>query len=308
MLDPVDQPEALRIAHVVLALDGSDLALAAVPTALALADRFAARLVTISVAGDDDKAEQLRRHAAESLAVEPGDERIRVVVSADPAEAISSFERELGSCVVCLSTRGRGRISGSVIGSVARSVLVSSPAPVVAVGPQADRPDALVGRPRRRPAGWPEPLSEGGIVACVDGSTEAEAVLPVAAAWATALDVDLTILTIAEDAAATPGGDRPNRFGPPDPRGYVDQLAGAWQDRAPGVTGDVQYDPISITSGLQAHLAERPAALVALTANARSGLDRLRLGATSADLVRVSTAPALVVPAASLTAEADQGG
>ena len=42
--------------------------------------------------------------------------------------------------------------------------------------------------------------------------------------------------------------------------------------------------------------ATHPAGLVALTAHARSGLKRLRLGATSAEIVATSTAPALVVP------------
>ena len=59
---------------------------------------------------------------------------------------------------------------------------------------------------------------------------------------------------------------------------------------------EVVRDPVSVASGLRAHLAARPAGLVALAAHARSGLERLRLGATAADLVRTSTAPALVVP------------
>ena len=87
---------------------------------------------------------------------------------------------------------GRGRVAGAMIGSVARAVLQSSMAPMLAVGPQADRPPLLVGRPRRRPGSWPKPLSVRRLVACVDGSAASEAVLPVATQWAKAFEMSLT--------------------------------------------------------------------------------------------------------------------
>ena len=83
---------------------------------------------------------------------------------------------------------------GALVGSVARSVLQSSTRPALLVGPNADRPDYLVGRPRRRPSSWPEPLSVGELVVCVDGSAEAESALPVASAWANALGMSMIIV------------------------------------------------------------------------------------------------------------------
>lgn len=283
--------------YVLLPLDGSAFALAALPTARALSERFGADLMTISVAADEREAGRLHRHAVESLGDgDSGAVRARVVIGADPAQAITARAAELGSCLVCLSTRGRGRVAGTVIGSVARAVLQSSTAPMVAVGPEADRPGALVGRPRRRPASWPEPLSVRRLVACVDGSSASEAVLPVAAGWARALDMRLAIVTVAEDVVTTHGaGPAPNRFGPPQPTRYVEQLADRWKDVVPGTVGEVVLDPIGVVSGLRAHLAARPAGLVAVATHARAGLDRLRLGAVAADIVRTSTAPALVI-------------
>jgi hypothetical protein len=52
-------------------------------------------------------------------------------------------------------------------------------------------------------------------VACLDGSTAAETVLPVAAGWAAALDMPLTVLTVSEEASIDVGGARPNKLGPP---------------------------------------------------------------------------------------------
>lgn len=288
-------PSPASFQHVLLPLDGSSFALAALPTARALAERFAAHLLTISVASDDAEAGRLRRQALEALGESTGDDEIDVVVAAEPAPVIAGRVEELGSAVVCMSTRGRGSVAGALIGSVARSVLQLSKTPVVVLGPQADRPGYLVGRPRRRPLSWPEPFSVGRLLACVDGSASSEVVLPAAASWAIALDMDLSVLTVAEDSAADLSGTRPNKFGPPDPQQYVDGLADQWRGTVPSV-GEVVYHPLGVASGVRSSLDARPTGLVALTTHARSGLERIRLGATAADIVRTSTAPALVVP------------
>jgi nucleotide-binding universal stress UspA family protein len=286
----------LNLDHVLLPLDGSSFAAAALPTALALADRFAAELLTISVESDERAAARLRASVAKSLGDNVSTIGLDVVVADEPAGAIVARARELGSCVVCMSTRGRGRVAGTMIGSVTRAVLGQSESTVVAVGPQADRPPALVGRPRRRPASWPAPLSIGRLVACVDGTGDSETVLPEASLWALALGMRLSIVTIVDEAANVAGVESSSLFGPPDPRAYVDDLATHWRAVVPDTAGEVVWDPIGVASGLRAHLASRPAGLVAVTTHARSGLERLRLGATAAHIVRTSTAPTLVVP------------
>jgi nucleotide-binding universal stress UspA family protein len=55
-------------------------------------------------------------------------------------------------------------------------------------------------------------------------------------------------------------------------------------------------DPIGTASGIRTHLDERPAGLVALTTHARSGIERVLLGSTAANIVRASIAPCLVAP------------
>ena len=290
--DSVSTP--VSFGRVLLPLDGSAFAAAALPTAQALVARFGAALETLCVADDDRAVDELRQQALDSVPeVDPT--AVKVVVADDPAEAIVS-RRPLESCVVCMSTRGRGRISGAVIGSVAREVLRRCNAPVVAVGPQADRPPALVGRPRRRPAHWVEPLSYPRVVACVDGSPESETVLPEAARWAKTLDMSLSIVTVAEETAAMGRGEQSNRFGPEDPRGYVDELATRWSKVVPNAVAEVLFDPLGVSSGLRAHLTNEPAGLVAVTTHARTGFERVRLGSTAADIVRTSTVPCLVVP------------
>jgi nucleotide-binding universal stress UspA family protein len=291
-----------RWRHVLVPLDGSALAAAALPTARALAQRLGADVQTISVAATEEEVGGLRVRAREQLGGERSD-ATGVVVDADPATAIRRRCGEIGNCLLCMSSRGHGRLVGAVVGSVARAVLSSSSEPLVVVGPHADRPTALVrsGSVYRRPPSWPAPLSRGGVVACVDGTPSSEVVLPVAAAWARAFDMTLTVLTVAEDVR-TPvgvGAAWRRRFGPDHPEEYVARLADAVRGGNPAAAGLVVYDPIGVASGVQAYLASEPAALVALATHARSGLERVRFGATGAELVRISTAPAVVIPSSS---------
>lgn len=274
-------------------VDGSEFALQAMPTARVLAARLGAELQTISVASAEDDVERLRALAAAAMGVDIDDSRTHVVDMGDPAEAIARRAAELDGCVVCLTSHGRGRLSGAVVGSVARALLQLSSDPMVALGPAADNPGWSP-----RPRGWPEPLSVPRMVACVDGSDTSEQVLPLAASWARALDMSMTILTVVEDA---PEPLRPERHPSPygagvDPERYVDSLVQRWREVLPGTDGEVVRDPFGPAGGIRTHLDQRPAGLVAMTTHARSGIDRALHGAQAASIVHASVAPCLVAP------------
>lgn len=288
---------ALEVQHVVVALDGSDLAAAALPTARAVAAQFGATLSTISVANNEANADDLRSHAEEELGTTADNADTIVVVSENPAAAIAEELRHRPGSFLVMSTRGNGRLTGAVLGSVAGDILASSDAPFLVVGPQADRPGWLTGRPRRRPAQFPEPLSVGAVVALVDGTASDEPALRAASSWGTALDRELVVLTVAEDAPAELDGTTRNRFGPPDPTGYVNAKADQLRESVGQVRGEVTKDPLGVAAGVRSYLREHPVALIVVAATRRTGLERIRLGATAAEIVRASTAPALVVPA-----------
>ncbi len=281
-----------QVKHVLVPLDGSELSLAALPTGRALAERFAAELHTISVSSSDGDADRLRALGSAALGVAPGDSHVGLVDGGDVAESIRRRGAELGDCVVCLSTHGRGRLSGAVIGSVARSVFQDSTNPVVALGPSADRPGWFPS------PSWPAPLTVPRIVACVDGSDTSEEVLPVASGWARALEMSLTILTVVEDAPAPmrPGRQETRYGASGDAQTYIDELVQQWTGTTPEVTGQVVRDPLHPAGGIRAHLDQQPAGLVALTSHARTGAKRIILGAAAANIVHASVAPCLVVP------------
>jgi nucleotide-binding universal stress UspA family protein len=286
-------PEGLRLRHVLVPLDGSEFSLRALPTARSLAERLGADVHTISAVAADEDADRRRALTSAALGVDVGDERAAVVPGHEPSAAIARRADDLGSCVVCLSTHGRGRLSGALVGSVARSLLQRSPDPIVALGPMADNP-GWTPRPRR----WPEPLTVPRIVACVDGSGPSEQVLPISAAWASALGMSMTILTVADDVLPTERSEASEvRYGShPDAERYIDDLVERWSHIVPDVDGEVVRDPIGPPGGIRDHLARRPAGLVAVTTHARDRMERARLGAAAAGIVHASTAPCLVAP------------
>lgn len=283
---------AVQYRHVLVPLDGSQFAAAALRTARVLAARFGAELHAVSVAQHDDEVDEMRSEAAAALAPDAGPDRVHMAVDDDPAAAIAATAADLGSALICMSTHGRGRIAGAVMGSVARSLLQATREPIVAVGPFADRPRSF------RP-GSPAPLSVPRLVACVDGKPPSESLLPVAGRWAEALGMSLTIVTVAEPSPPPVRlGARWHRAHGPqeDADAYAARLGERWKDVAAEVSSEVIYDPISPADGVRTYLDQNPAGLVAVTTHARTGIRRLLLGADAARIVNASTAPALVVP------------
>jgi nucleotide-binding universal stress UspA family protein len=277
--------------HVLIPLDGSKFAAEALETAAALAERFGAALHAISVAGDEQDADRLRTTLPEIVRAGGDSASAQVVVGDDPVTEILRRAQQLDPCLVCLSTHGRGRIAGAVIGSAARELLQRSPASIVAVGPSARQPSFVYD--------WPAPLTVPRLVACVDGSAPSEAVLTVAAQWATTLDMELSILTVSEPLPPPlrPDTTQRRRHGPDgDADAYVAQLAAQLDSPDRNVTAHVAYDPLSPARGVQAHLGPHPAGLVAVTTHARTGMQRLWFGATAASIIQAATVPVLVVP------------
>jgi nucleotide-binding universal stress UspA family protein len=283
------QPATARYDHVLVPLDGSDFSRAALPVARALAERFGATVQTVSAADDPGEEDALRRSALEAVGGDAA--RVHVVVGGDPATVIDRRCDELGACLVCMSTRGRGRIE-ALLGSVASAVVHRTREPIVAVGPR-------VGAGPGAPVGAPAPLSAGPLTACVDGSAASESLLPVAAGWAVQLGLPLTVLTVAEPVPEPmrPGASWRRTIGPDGvPEDYVGRLAEQWATIGQPVQGKVVYDPVSAADGVVTAVDAEPTALLAVTTHARAGIRRAALGSVATAIVHRSTVPVLVVP------------
>ena len=87
---------------------------------------------------ETDAAEHLR-HVAETLPRELS--VITLLRHGDPAEEILALLGERPFDLLCMGARGRGRVTGALLGSVSTAVLHHSPVPVVVLHPPPETGD-----------------------------------------------------------------------------------------------------------------------------------------------------------------------
>ena len=282
MHDDIDIPEARagNVELVVVPLDGSDGADAAVPVARVVAERLGASLTLVTVVepGDDEapSASHLRAVAAETGAT------WRLLEGRDVAAVLRGAAGGLPDRLVCMASHGRGR-SAALLGSVASAVAAGARGPLLVVGPNTSPHHPLA----------------GDVVACVDGSAASERILPVAADWAAALGLGLEIVTVAEPVPQTdtPGAPYHRSHGPSVvAEDYLDELAAPLREGGVVVGTTAIYDPVSVVGGLADRFEGRPPALIATMTHARTGFARLAHGSVAAGIVHELPAPVLLVP------------
>ena len=273
-----------RYEQILVPLDGSDDATVALRTANALAARFGATVHTLSVGSTPSEIDQLRAKAADALGVDRDDKRVHTGDSNDPAQAINDQADELGSCLVCMTTHGHGRLLGSVVGSVARSVMQGHRRPLVVVGRLADRKEYFE-------TTWPEPLSVKRIVACVDDTASADAVVMAAGDWANVLEMSLTILTVFVPAVSLSGDEHSDERG-----SFLERMHDLLADRSIDVSTHAQSDPLGVAAGVSTYLSSNPAGLLVVSTHARSGLSRLIDGDTATSIIAAANVATVVVP------------
>jgi nucleotide-binding universal stress UspA family protein len=82
------------------------------------------------------------KHLREVAATLPQDLSVTTVLRhGDPAEEILTVLREQSFDLLCMGARGRGRVTGALLGSVSTAVLHHSPIPVAVLHPPPDAKD-----------------------------------------------------------------------------------------------------------------------------------------------------------------------
>lgn len=284
MTAPARSRDQLRLdyARVLVPLDGSDLAARGAQVGAHLASALGVPLALLAVVPDAPEIPPVRdRLRAQIDAGVLPDGELTVRAGLMPAATI--IEAAAPDTLVVMASHGRGRLTGAVLGSVAEAVVREGRLPVVVAGPALD-PSTL------------GPLSR--LVACVDGSDLSEAILPVAAAWAGHLRLQLELVQVIREAAA-----RQVQAAAPDVSefAYVRGLARDLRQRW-GVEPEWDVLHGHDVAGALASYIGAPGTLVALSTHGRSGAARLALGSVAARLVRLSRVPLLVARPADLDA------
>ncbi len=267
-----------QVRRVVVPLDGSSVAAAAIAPAGKIADALEATLVLMTAEPMilwHEQLNQARAYLAEQ-ATQTGYSPVETLIVEDEArqQAIADQARAADS-VVCIATHGRGGVGQAVLGSTAEAVVRASTRPIVLVGPRVNQD--------------PPEVRNGNLVVAIDGSDASKVILPAAADWAHALGMR----PWAVEVFAPPTGTAAE----PDPT-----AEGAAVHHAAAVLGDqdgrgAQWevlhgsDPAEVLVDFVNRL---PAAFVAMGTHGRTGLARVALGSVTMRVVRDSTCPVLV--------------
>jgi nucleotide-binding universal stress UspA family protein len=264
--------------RILVPLDGSILAEAALPVAAHLAHRSGAavRMVTVADSGwaqvrgewSDAPLARARRYIegeARKLAALDV-EASTTVRSGSVVDEILDEADELAADLIVMATHGRGPLSRFWLGSVADRCLRQTNRPVLLVRPEGA--SVLPAETRR-------------IVVALDGSTLSERALGPAVAMAKLIGVDLTLLRIetVEEARAQASV-------------YLAHLAdgiGEWggKPRAEVLIGDAVAPAL---------IGAVEGDLIVMATHARRGLNRAFLGSVADMVVRGCDGPVLVVP------------
>ena len=296
--------------RIVIPLDGSALAQAALPYALTLADIGHGSLTLLQavpplhVTWDYnipyDAAIEAARLASAEGTLDTLAQRLRAaprrietqVTVGDPAGEILAYTERMEQDLIVMATHGYGGIAHWAFGSVARKVLTAATVPT------------LIVRPKQAPAHPEQPVPIRNILVPLDGSGHAEAVLPLVRDLAPALGAQVTLVRV----VTTPP---PAFVVVPDvalPPAYLRSALGEARERVEADLQQVSADlgtagvtVISLMPTGQAAaelldlLREGAYDLVAMTTHGRTGIKRWTMGSVAERLVEASHTPVLLL-------------
>ncbi|HEY8597037.1 MAG TPA: universal stress protein [Thermomicrobiales bacterium] len=302
--------------RILVPLDGSRRAAAALPYALALAHAAGWSLSLLAVVeprqlpdglpraitpDDDERHVTLSSAYLESVAADlraSGLVVTTVIRHGDPASEILADSEQEGCALIAMGTHGRTGLARLRTGSVAQRVLRHAVIPTLVVPPG----DAKLTRGAAQIAA---------ITATLDGSVLAEGALPLAASLAAALAVPLGLLR------AIPGPAYPISIGWDDGyyapyiaseeqeheeeravEAYLEAIAAPLRTPALAVETAWVRGVTNVAAGpIAEHLARRPSGLAVMTSHGRTGLRRWALGSTAESVLDQAPCPILIVPA-----------
>lgn len=206
-----------------------------------------------------------------------------------PSQTIISMATDSGCDLISMFTRGRGVLISGLVGSVMYRTMHESPVPLLAVTPESAELHRESGHQISR------------VIAPLDGSELAEAVLPYIAALCRRMDVGVTLLYVvpqyeliySESVFPTGDGDDPKAVVREEAAEYLDDIAG--QLEVDGIDVDVTLlnGRASTVIADVAHGVDH--SMIAMATHGRSGLSRLVIGSIAEEVVRTASNPILMV-------------
>jgi nucleotide-binding universal stress UspA family protein len=249
--------------------------LAAARTAAALAGQLGVAWRIVSVVSAPHEAE-LRDIALAAALRDAGIEAppIDVPVCTDPAGWLTAYARQRPHALPCLATHARSALGELALGSLADSLVRALDTPVLLLGPHFD-------------LAWPGRVDT--VLACLDTSALAAAVLPAAVELARQCGAGLRLVEVLPALPAhAEGSDLAAESW------YLREVAaGLQREHGVDATCDVLHSD-DAGAAIVAHAATLPAAVIALGTHGRSGLRQVVAGSVSHAVLRHARCPVLL--------------
>lgn len=294
--------------RVLLPLDGSPLAEAALPVAIRLAQAFGSQLLLLhiierkapaTVHGEPHltevaAAESYLRGVLERLREQrvEAESHVHSVPLGDVARSIADHAEEERVDLVVLCTHGRAGWRDLVAGSIAQQALQRGSVPLLLVRAATPGQEAA-------------PFEPADILVPLDASEPAEAAVPVAAGLAKALRARLHLVTVVATPGTLTGKRTPATTLLPsatralldveqdDTAAYLEGLA--QRLRAEGISVSTEVRRGDTTAQLSADDLEHQFGLIVVTTHGRAGLPARLSGSIVARFVGKTNAPVLLI-------------
>jgi nucleotide-binding universal stress UspA family protein len=292
---------------ILVPVDGSTLAEAAIPYALAVAERAHSRVQFVFVYQDRFTLEpvelawkyllRLTAEARERL----GDSVSYALLHGPVASALVKQARKIGADLVIMTTHGRGGLERAWLGSVTDQLIRRIGIPVLVVQPREDGSTLEF-----------EPTE---ILVPLDGSPLAETALQPAASLARLWDAELALVQIVcplpstgepEMAAAQESDRELTAMARESAEEYVRHAAGRVRSSGVKASGMALMGTDGAAPQLRQLARPGQVSLIAIATHGRGGIRRLILGSVTDKLVRTADVPLLVVPPVAVTRRARQ--
>jgi nucleotide-binding universal stress UspA family protein len=291
MSEDTSDTDTATVIRILVPVDGSPEASAALPYAAALATPGTeiVLLTVVPSATDADAARAGLETAAQRLRVAGQTVRTEVATG-NPARRIVDIAAELRAEMIVMASHGRGAIGRLIYGSVADRVGRESPVPVMVV-----RTKQLA----------PGPVGISRLVVPLDGSSRAESALPVATTISQRLGTPVSLVRVVDPADAMPPAvgvdeaipfeiyDEAEKELEQEARRYLEMRAQKLREQGLPMTTSVLVGSPARSIEEATHVGD----VLVLSSHERTGVMRWLLGSLAEKLAREDESPVILVPA-----------
>jgi nucleotide-binding universal stress UspA family protein len=295
--------------RIMIPMDGSTLSEQALETGTALARSTGSTLTLIHVIEEplaemrintlvqpvEHEARMYLRRVRDTLA---DDLEVEILVErGHPADTLIRIANDVPGTLIVMSTHGRGGVGRLMFGSIADKVMRGAEVPVLVV---------------RQPTGR---TGISNILVPLDGSTLAEAALPLAGEIGRATGAGLHLVRVVEPFWTNPklthGGAAAyftvdqvteyDRSTSSEARAYLALVAERLEEDGLRPSWEVRYGKPS--DGISESVAQYAADLIVMSSHGLGGIRRWAFGSITNEVMHRSKAPVLVLPLTALTLE-----